>query len=227
MIRTKAIFGIFTTLLAYYLGLKVNKKFKLAIFNPMIIGIGLSILLIKLTGASYEDYMIGGSYISFLVGLATVSLAGPFYTNLDTFLKYKKAIIIGSVAGALSSMVCIIALGKLFGLDRAVLVSLLPKSITTAIGSPLSSLYGGDYSITAVSIALTGIFGSIIFDKAFKILRIESQVAKGAALGTSAHAMGTSSALSLSQEAGAISGVCIVIAGIFSVLAMPFFVGLI
>lgn len=223
----KPVFGICLTLIAYYVGLKIKERFSSPIVSPMLVAIIICIGVITLTGATYDQYMLGGAYIAFLVSLATVSLAVPFYKNLHVFLRYKKAIIIGSCMGALTSMVSILVLGKVLGLDGSLIVSLFPKSVTTAIGSPLSDMYGGSYSITAVSISLTGILGSMIFEKCFSVLGIDQDLAMGTALGTSSHAMGTSCALTMSEKAGAISGVCIVIAGLFTVLAMPIMVRLI
>lgn len=218
------VFGMALTFLAYYLGLRIGKKIRSPLANPMLIAILLCIGVLKVFNISYDDYMVGGSHISFMVSLATVSLALPFYRNLDSFLKYKKAIIIGSCLGSLVSMGSILLLAKAFGFPDELTLSLLPKSVTTAIGAPISEMYGGTYSITAVAIAITGIIGAIVFEKCFAILNIHSDISKGAALGTSAHALGTSTALSISTRAGAISGVCIVIAGLFTVLVFPLMV---
>ena len=215
----KPIFGIFLTVLAYYLGLRLNKKFGHALANPLLLGVVFTIGSLKVLGLSYGDYMVGGSYFTLLISLSTVSLALSFYRNLDVFLKYKKAIIIGSAVGSLVSMVSV--LGRAMGLDKSLIISVLPKSVTTAIGAPLAQSFGGSYSLAAVTIALVGIFGSLVSPKLFKILRIRRVIEKGTALGTGAHAMGTSEAMNISGLAGAIAGVCIVIAGIITIIFMP------
>lgn len=215
----KPIFGIFLTVLAYYLGLRLNKKFGHALANPLLLGVVFTIGSLKVLGLSYGDYMVGGSYFTLLISLSTVSLALSFYRNLDVFLKYKKAIIIGSAVGSLVSMVSV--LGRAMGLDKSLIISVLPKSVTTAIGAPLAQSFGGSYSLAAVTIALIGIFGSLVSPKLFKILRIRRVIEKGTALGTGAHAMGTSEAMNISGLAGAIAGVCIVIAGIITIIFMP------
>lgn len=217
----KPIFGIFLTDLAYYLGLRLNEKFGHALVNPLLLGVVFTIGILKVLGISYDDYMVGGSYFTLLISLSTVSLALSFYRNLDVFLKYKKAIIIGSATGSLVSMVSVLVLGRAMGLDRSLIISVLPKSVTTAIGAPLAQSFGGSYSLAAVTIALVGIFGSLVSPKLFKILRIRGVIEKGTALGTGAHAMGTSEAMNISGLAGAIAGVCMVIAGIITIIFMP------
>lgn len=218
---SKPIFGIFLTVLAYYLGLRLNKKFGHALANPLLLGVIFTTVVLKALGISYKAYMVGGSYFTLLISLSTVSLALSFYRNLDVFLKYKKAIIIGSATGSLVSMVSVLVLGRAMGLDRSLIISVLPKSVTTAIGAPLAQSFGGNYSLAAVTIAIVGIFGSLVFERFFKILRIRGVIEKGTALGTGAHAMGTSEAMNISGLAGAIAGVCIVIAGIITIILMP------
>lgn len=171
--------------------------------------------------------MVGGAFIQFLIMPATVALAVPFYHNFDVFKKYKWPILIGSAVGSLTALLSIYIMGKLFGLDRNVFISILPKSITTAIALPLTEEYGGIPSITSFAISITGLLGVIICDFLVEKLKIDIDIAKGAALGTASHAVGTTKALTISEIAGAISGLCIVIAGFITVLLFPIFTRLI
>ncbi|MDO5717730.1 MAG: LrgB family protein [Tissierellia bacterium] len=216
------IFGLFLTFLAYYLGLKISEKVGSGLLNPLLIAIIISISVLKAFKIDYSDYMIGASMIQFMIMPATVALAIPFYKNFDIFLEYKFAIIAGSFVGSLTALISIIAFGKLFNLKETVLISILPKSITTAIALPLAEEYGGIGSISSFAITITGLTGVIICEDLFKILKMHGDIPKGASLGTSAHAIGTSKALGISETAGAIGGLCIVLTGFITVILFPF-----
>lgn len=216
------IFGVFITLFAYFFAVKISKMLKTTFANPLLISIFLVISILHLFKIPYDKYMIGASYIQFMILPATILLAVPFYKNLNIFLKYKKPIILASLAGAVTSMLFIYVCGRIFRLDRPLLVSLLPKSITTATGMPLAEQNGGLSSIASFAITITGIAGSILSDHMFKILDIKDHMHKGSILGTASHAIGTSKAIEISEKCSAISGLALVLTGLITVVIFPF-----
>jgi putative effector of murein hydrolase len=171
----------------------------------------------------YATYNEGAKYISYFLTPATVSLAIPLYRQMTLLKKYPVAIFGGVSAGVLTTMVTIFLLSLLFDLTHEQYVTLLPKSITTAIGMGVSEKMGGIVTLTVVSISVTGIFGTIMAEGILKLFKITDPIAKGLAIGTSAHALGTTKAMEMGEIEGAMSSLSIVVAGILSVLTISIF----
>lgn len=225
-IQNSVFFGAVISLLAYEFGLLLKKKFKLAIFNPLLIAILCVMGALVVLDIDYDTYNSGGKYISYLLTPATVCLAVPLYQQLTLLKKNLKAVAIGIVSGVLASLVSVFLLAKLFGLSHEEYVTLLPKSITTAIGMGVSEELGGIVTITVAVIIITGVLGNMIAEVVLKAARIEEPVAKGLALGTSAHAIGTAKAMELGQVEGAMSSLAIAVAGLLTVVVASVFAGL-
>lgn len=222
-IFSSAFFGVIISIAGYALGVYLRKKFKRSFINPLLISVVFVIGVLLLLGIDYDTYNIGGQYISYLLTPATVCLAIPLYQQLHLLRKHKKAVALGIVAGVLSSLGSILALAYLFGLSHEQYVTLLPKSITTAIGIGVSAELGGIETITVAVIILTGIFGNIVAEGVFKLFRITHPVAMGLALGVSSHAIGTAKALELGDVQGAMSSLSIAVAGLLTVVFASFF----
>jgi len=220
-------FGVVLTLLSYEIGVVIKKKFDIAIFNPLIISVVIIIILLLVLDVDYKVYEEGSRYITYLLTPATVCLAVPLYEQLALLKKNFKAVILGILSGVLTSGLSIFVFALIFNFSHKDYVSIFPKSITTAIGLALSDEMGGVVAITVSSIVITGTFGNIIADFIFKIFKIKEPVAKGVALGTSAHVMGTSKAIEIGETEGAISGLSIAVAGIMTVILASVFVELI
>ncbi len=220
-------FGMFLTLICYQIGAWVRKKVKRSIANPLLIAVILIIAVLVTFHIDYETYQNGAKYIQYFLTPATVSLAVPLYRKLALLKKYPKAIFGGIAAGVLTAMVSIFLLSLAFGLTHEQYVTLLPKSVTTAIGMGVSDKMDGMPAITVVAISVTGISGAILAEAVCKLFRIEEPLAKGLAIGTSAHALGTSKAMEIGEIEGAMSSLSIVVAGIMTVLAVPVFAKLI
>lgn len=216
-------FGVVITLLCYQVGLWVKKKTKLAIANPLLVAVIIIVSVLLLFDLDYEVYRNGAKYISFFLTPATVSLAIPLYRQLMLLKKYPKAIFGGIASGVLTTMVSIWLMSLAFGLNHEQYVTLLPKSITTAIGMGVSEKMGGIVTITVVAISITGIFGNIAAESICRIFKIEEPIAKGLAIGTSAHALGTTKAMEIGEVEGAMSSLSIVVAGIMTVLSVSVF----
>lgn len=220
-------FGALLSLAGYELGLILKKKFKLAIFNPLLIASISVIAVLLLLDIDYESYNEGGKYLSYLLTPATVSLAVPLYEQLELLKKNLKAVAAGIISGVIASVFGVFALCKLFGMNHQQYVTLLPKSITTAIGMGVSEELGGIVTITVAVIVITGVLGNVIADLVYKIFRIDEPVAKGLALGTASHAIGTAKAMELGMTEGAMSSLAIAVAGLLTAVLAPVFSGLI
>lgn len=212
---------IFLTLTLYIFFSWLQQKTKFAILNPVLLSVAFIILILRFTGISYEEYISGGRLISIFLGPATVALALPLYKHW-TILKEKGiSLIAGIFVGSIVAILSVWFLSNIFKLDDKLILSLLPKSITTPIGMEVSRKIGGIPSLTVSVIVLTGIIGNIIGPTVFKLFKIKDPVAVGAALGTAAHAIGTSRALEIGEVEGAISGVSIGLAGLFTSIIIP------
>lgn len=215
------IFGVIITILFFNIGIYIQKKTKNPIFNPLLIAILGIILFLSITNIPYESYKLGGDIINLFLGPVTIVLAVPLYKQFDLFKKYLVEILIGITCGVVVSFISIKLVGYFTNADINIINSLLPKSITTPMGISLTKMLNGIEAITVVSIILTGILGAIIAPIVFKIGRINHPVAKGIALGTSAHALGTTKALQMGEVEGAMSGLSIGVCGIITVVLIP------
>ena len=216
-------FGVFVTLAAYFLGLKVKEKTGLAIMNPLLIAIVLVMLLLRGLDIDYAAYNQSARLVSSLLTPATVCLAVPLYEQLQLLKRHKAAILTGVISGVLTSLVCVLVLAMLFGLDHAAYVTLLPKSITTAIGMGVSEQLGGHVSISVAVIIITGVIGNMIAESVCKAFHITEPIARGIAIGTASHAIGTTKAMELGEVEGAMSSLSIVVAGVLTVAGASVF----
>ena len=215
------IFGVILTILFFNIGIYIQKKTNKPIFNPLLIAILGIILFLSITKIPYESYKLGGDRINFFLGPVTIVLAVPLYKQFDLFKKYLLEILIGISCGVVVSFISIKLIGHFTNADVDIINSLIPKSITTPMGISLKKTLNGVEAITVVSIILTGIVGAIISPIVFKFGKINHPVAKGIALGTSAHALGTTKALEIGEVEGAMSGLSIGISGIITVILIP------
>ena len=210
--------GVTLSLLSYFIGSVLKKKFKLGIFNPLLISIIITIIVLAVSGVDYDVYNQGARYLSWFLTPATVCLAIPLYEQWSLLKKNYKAVVVGIASGVLTSLTTVLVLSKIMNLSHAEYVTLLPKSITTAIGMGVSEELGGYVTITVV---LGNIFGELIC----KIFRIKEPIAKGLALGSAAHAIGTAKAMEMGEIEGAMSSLSIAVAGILTVALSSVFAG--
>lgn len=216
-------FGVFISFVSYGIGTLLKKKFKIALFNPLLIAILLTVASLLVFHIDYEVYNEGARYISYLLTPATICLAVPLYEQFELLKKNMTAVIIGIVTGVLTSLGSVLILSVLFKLDHNAYVTLLPKSITTAIGIGVSEELGGYISLTVAVIIITGILGNIFAESVCRLFRITEPIAKGVAIGTSAHALGTSKAMEIGEVEGAMSSLSIVVSGILTVIGASIF----
>ena len=223
MFRQSLFAGVTISLIAYEIGLFLKRKLGLAILNPLLVSIVIVILALKVFGISYEVYNASAKYISYLLTPATVCLAVPLYEQLELLKKNKVAVVCGILSGTLASLTGIFVLCMLFGFNHQQYVTMLPKSITTAIGMGVSEELGGYVTLTVAIIIITGILGSVLAETACRIFKITEPVARGVAIGTASHAIGTSKAMEMGETEGAISGLSIAVAGLLTVVGASVF----
>ena len=219
-------FGAVLSFLAYEIGLLLKKRFKLAVLNPLLIGILCVMGALAVLRIDYDQYNEGAQYISYLLTPATVCLAVPLYEQLTLLKENLKAVAAGIFSGTLASLGSVYLLSRLFGLNHEQYVTLLPKSITTAIGMGVSQELGGIVTITVAVIIITGILGNVIAEGVCKVFRIHEPIAKGLALGTASHAIGTAKAMEMGPVEGAMSSLAIAVAGLLTVIGASVFAGL-
>lgn len=223
MISNSVFFGVAVSIIGYEIGMLLKKKLKTPLMNPLLIAVVFVIGVLLMLQIEYEDYYEGARYLSYFLTPATVSLAIPLYRQIELLKKNKKAILGGILSGVLASLCSVLVLCRLFSFTHEQYVTLLPKSITTAIGMDVADKLGGIVTIAVISIIITGILGNIIAEIVFRVFRIEEPVARGLALGTSAHAIGTAKAMEIGEVEGAMSSLSIVIAGLMTVVGASVF----
>lgn len=226
MITSSVFFGVIISLTAYFIGLGIRRKTGLALMNPILIAVVLVIVLLSALDIEYEVYQQSSKMLSALLTPATICLAVPLYEQLQLLIRYKKAILAGIASGVITSLICVFVLSLLFGLSHTDYVTLLPKSITSAIGMGVSSELGGHVSITVAVIIITGVIGNVTAESILRRFRITEPIAKGIAIGSSSHAIGTTKAMELGQVEGAMSSLSIVVSGLLTVFGASVFAGL-
>ena len=223
MLSESLFFGFALSLLTYWLGTVIQQKVKHPLCNPLLLSMFFCILFLKLTDVTYDTFNYGGKYINYLLTPATVCLAVPLYRQFQVLKDNLAAVLLSVLAGALSCILVVLGMAAVTQLDRTLTVSLMPKSITTAIAMGLSGEVGGMPSITVMAVIMTGLFGNMIAQVLFRFLHIEEPVAQGLACGTGAHAIGTARAMEMGEIQGAMSSLSVVVAVIITVAAVPVF----
>lgn len=207
---------------AYQLGLWLQKKTRSAIFHPILVAAVVIIPFLLLTGIPNETYQAGMESISWLLTPCTVCLGISLYTQLDRLKGQIGAIFAGILAGTVTSLLLVWGMCALFGLDWEMTVTLLPKSVTTAMAKPLSESGGGIVALTTASVVVTGILGSVLGPALCKLFRLKGEIARGVAFGTASHVVGTSKAAEMSELTGAVSSLSLVVAGLLTAVAFSF-----
>ena len=210
-LQNSVFFGVFISIITYEIGVLIKKKLKIAIFNPLLISMALIIIFLLIFHVDYDTYESGAKYLSYL------------YEQIEPLKKNWKAILAGIFAGAMTSALCVLVLSLIFKLSHKQYVTLLPKSITTAIGMGLSEELGGIVTITVAVIIVTGVIGNMFAESICKLFHISDPVAKGVGIGSASHAMGTSKAMEMGEIEGAMSSLSIAVSGLMTVVVSLIF----
>lgn len=224
LLNQSLFFGFVISILGYELGRAVQRKWRCAVLNPLLISIIFVIAVLKILHIDYNTYNVSAKYLNYLLTPATVCLAIPLYQQIQLLKKNAAAVLGGIAAGVLTSLGSVLILSLAFGFSREQYVTLLPKSITTAIGMGVSEELGGIVTITVAVIIITGIVGNILAEGICKWFKITEPVAKGVAIGTASHAIGTVKAMEMGEIEGAMSSLAIAVAGLLTVVGASVFV---
>lgn len=219
-------FGMIVSLVAYKIGFEIQKKWKKVYLNPLLIAIVIVIGFLLITGISYETYQYGAKYLSYFLTPVTVCLAVPLYKQIEILKNNLAAILISIVIGCLSHAGILIAVTVLCKLDQQLLLSVMSKSVTTAIALGVTGEIGGIQGITVIGVMIAGISGAVVGPSILKIFHITEPIAQGLALGSASHAVGTSKAIELGEIQAAMSSLAIVVTGILTVIIVPWVVSL-
>lgn len=223
ILNSTSLFALVLTLAAYELGLFLQKKLRHPLCNPLLIAILTVMAVLTVLRIPAAEYRVKCASFSWILTPATVALAVPLYEQVKVLKNNIPAIIAGVAAGCLANLLSIALMARLFGLNGTMLASLLPKSITTALGIAICNQLGGIPAVTTAAITITGILGNIFATSLCKLLRISSPIAQGVAIGTASHMLGTSRANEISQLTGAVSSLSLVVAGILTAIVCPGF----
>lgn len=223
VLENSLFFGVMLSIGTYGIGVVLKKKYHFALFNPLLVSIVLTIVVLSGMHVSYDRYYEGAKYLSYLLTPATVALAIPLYEKIELLKKNWKAIMIGITSGVCTSLSCVLAMSMVFRLSHKAYVTLLPKSITTAIGMGISEELGGYVTLTVAVIVITGIIGNVLAEVVCKLFHITEPIAKGIAIGSSSHAMGTARAMEMGEIEGAMSSLSIAVAGLMTVVGAVLF----
>lgn len=220
----KAIIMLILTVAPYFFFVYIKKKLKWSFVNPLLFAIAVDMAVLLSFNIDTKTYQSGAKYVTMLLTPATIALAFPLYEELKTIEKDIVPIALSIIFGVFSSLLTVFVIYKIFLLEKVHFITLMPKSITTAIGIDVSRSMGGIVSITVFTIIFTGIFGAMVSDAVFKLMKIKSDIAKGVTLGSASHAIGTAKANNMNELCGAASSMSLVISGILSVIILPLFI---
>lgn len=215
--------GVLISIGSYLLGKYLQKKFHIILFNPLLFSTVFTVVFLLVFKIDYNTYYEKADYLYYLLTPTTVCLAIPLYEQIKPLKSNFSAIIIGISAGVLASLCSIMIFSAMFHFSHEMYLTLLPKSITAAMGMSVSEELGGIPSLTVPIIIMTGITGNIIAEKVCKLLRIKEPIAKGIAIGSASHAMGTAKAMEMGEIEGAMSSLSIAVAGVLTVIGASVF----
>ena len=215
-------FGLALSLFMYFTVDFLKKWVKTSLFNPLLISSLLIILILSLLKIEYSEFNQSAQWLHFMLTPATIVLAVPLYQQFKLLQEHALVIFLGVLSGVIASLISVYLLSLLFGLDQTMLITLLPKSITAAIAIGVAEEYQGIVTITVAAVIITGITGNVIAEPVCKFFRIKNPIAKGIAIGTSSHVVGTSKAMEMGEVEGAMSSLAIVVAGLTTVILLSF-----
>lgn len=221
------LFGIILTVGVFLFFRLMGQKLNLKWLNPLAFSIIAIIVILNTFDISYSNYYVGARYIDMFIAPATVALAIPLYRSIHLIKQHALSILAGIGVGTLFNISFVLLLSIFFHLKESLVISLVPKSVTTAIAMDLSTQMGGVAAITVLAVIVTGVLAPLLGGPLMKWFGITDPIAQGLALGTTSHAIGTSKAMELGEVQGAMSGLSIGLSGIATVVAAPLIIHLV
>lgn len=220
-LQSSAVWGVLLTLAAFALGTWINRRTGQAFLNPLLLGTVFVIVFLSVLSIPYATYKASAAPVSYLLLPATVSLAVPLYEKWELLCRNLIAIFAGILSGVAASLGSILALALLLRLNHTQYVTLLPKSVTTAISMDVAAELGGVAALTGALVILTGIVGALLAETVCTVFHITDPIAKGIGIGTASHAIGTAKALQMGEVEGAMSGLAVAVAGVLTAILCP------
>ena len=215
-------FGLVLCIATYLIGVWVQKKTGWMLANPLLIAVLLSVGVILLLDVPFEWFNRGGSIIQMMLGPVTALLALGVYNQRAVLKEYFVPVLAGCFAGSVTSIVSVVGLCRVFGVDKAVAAALMPKSCTTPIALSIAESHGGLAAIAAFAVLIAGVTGALCAPLFSKWFGIKDPVAQGLATGACSHALGTTKAREMGELQGAMSSIAIGICGMISVVISLF-----
>lgn len=209
------------TFVIYYSAQILQKKYKSALLSPVLITTALLIGYLSIFNISYNKYKEAGIFIEFWLKPSIVALGVPLYLQLSKIKKQLIPLIISQFIGSLVGIFSVCFMAKLFGADKQIILSLVPKSVTTPIAIEISEVLGGITPLTVASVIITGILGSILGFKILDFFKVKSPMGKGVAVGTASHGLGVMAAFGISEKYAVFASLGMILNGIFTAVLAP------
>lgn len=222
LLLSSTFFGVSISLLTYFFGMFLRKKFNYAILNPLLISAILTIAFLLLFDVDYATYNQGAQYLSVFLTPATICLAVPLYRQLQVLKQNVVTVIVPISCGVIAHAITLISLSKLFNVEEILTLSLLSKSVTTPIAVGICHELNGIEVVTIMGVVIAGILGAVFGPIVCNLLKIKEPIAQGLGIGSASHAIGTSKALEMGELQGAMSSLAIVVTAILNVIIVPF-----
>lgn len=217
------LWGILLTCIAFAGGTALQRRFRTPLMNGYFLAVSAIIVFLLLTDIPFETYNIGGAYLTFLMGPATVALAVPLYRQWDTVKRNKRVVFLSTIVAACLGILSAAGIALLLGADDAVVRSLSVKSVTNPIAVRVAETIGGIPSLSAAAVVVTGILGAVLGPEVLHLFGIKNPVAQGLAIGAASHALGTTRAFQQGETEGAFSSIALALTGVFTALFAPLF----
>lgn len=221
ILLSSTFFGVSISLLTYFFGLFLRKKFDYAIVNPLLISAILTITFLLIFDVDYDTYNQGAQYLSIFLTPATICLAVPLYRQLEVLKKNVVTVIVPISCGVVAHAITLITLSSLFDVEEVLTLSLLPKSVTTPIAVGICAELNGIEVVTIMGVMIAGIIGAVFGPIVCNLLKIQEPIAQGLGIGSASHAIGTSKALEMGELQGAMSSLAIVVTAVLNVVVVP------
>ena len=221
LLQSTTFFGVSISLVTYFFAMFLRKKFDYAIVNPLLISASLTIVFLLVFDVEYATYNQGAQYLTVFLTPATICLAVPLYRQLQVLKQNVITVIVPICCGVIAHAITLIALSKLFNLEKVLTLTLLPKSVTTPIAVGICRELNGIEVVTIMGVMIAGITGAVFGPVVCKLFGIKEPIAQGLGIGSASHAIGTSKALEMGEIQGAMSSLAIVVTAILNVIVVP------
>lgn len=209
------------TFVIYYSAQMLQKRYKSAFLSPVLVTTAILIGYLSIFNISYNKYEEAGTYIEFWLKPSIVALGVPLYLQISKIKRQLIPLFVSQFFGSLAGIFSVCLVAKLFGTDKEIILSLVPKSVTTPIAIEISKVLGGIPPLAVASVIITGILGSIFGFKILDFFRVKSPMGKAIAVGTASHGLGVMAAFELSEKHAVYASLGMILNGVFTAILAP------